>query len=60
MTKELPIEIEMSFVGAIESAAQGWVDGVGTYGEFLETLNRMASNIYKAGQEDAKKAHERP
>ena len=51
-TEKLPIEIQIAFVDQIESAAQGWKDGVQSYTEFREILDRMSANIYRAGMED--------
>ena len=47
---ELPIEVEIAFVDQIESAAQGWKDGIQSYEEFRKILDQMCLNIYMAGR----------
>ena len=47
----IPIDIKIAFVEQIESAAQGWKDGVQPYQQFRRILDRMALALYKAGMD---------
>ena len=46
--KKLPIDTEIAFMNQIESAAQGWKDGVIDYYQFRTQLRRHCTNIYNA------------
>lgn len=49
MPKQIPSDIKIAFVDQIESAAQGWKDGIRSYEEFRKILDLMALSIYEAG-----------
>ena len=52
----IPIDIKIAFVEQIESAAQGWKDGIQSYEQFRRILDIMALSIYKAGMDSMTEA----
>ena len=50
----IPLDIKIAFVNQIESAAQGWKDGIQSSEEFRRILDIMSLAIYKAGMDSMK------